>query len=377
VQVARAQEQIDKAPSLNMAMSYVAAALDSLNDSHTFFKTPARPYRHDYGFRSQMIGDRCFVTHVRPQSDAEAKGLKPGHEILAINGFRLARESLWRVVYVYNELRPQLGLRLNLKDLMGEEVQLDVLAQTTPIMGGGQRGGADLWDVIREVENENHLMRGEFGAVEGDIEILKLRRFDFDHSDLERVIDKARARKAMILDLRGNPGGHAEDLKALVGSLFSKDVKIGDLVGRDKTEPMIAEAHDTPFAGKLVVLVDSLSGSSSEVLARVVQLEKRGVVMGDRSSGSVMVAAHYTHQISVSMSAAVFYGTSVTDADLIMTDGRSLEHTGVVPDELIVPTAADLLEGRDPVLAHAIETLGGRMSPREAGKMFPYEWSRL
>jgi C-terminal processing protease CtpA/Prc len=63
-----------------------------------------------------------------------------------------------------------------------------------------------------------------------------------------------------------------------------------------------------------------------------------------------------------------------TEADVIMTDGKSLEHAGVTPDELMRPTPADLAAGRDPVLARAVEMLGGTLDPASAGKIFPIEW---
>jgi len=72
--VAEAKQQIAKSPSFNMAISHIAAALDVLNDSHTFFLPPQHAYHHSYGLQYQIIGNRCFVTQVRPGSDADSKG---------------------------------------------------------------------------------------------------------------------------------------------------------------------------------------------------------------------------------------------------------------------------------------------------------------
>jgi len=152
--VAAAKVEIDKAESLNRAMSHVAGLLDSLNDSHTRFLVPLRPYRHDYGWRWLMVGDRCLITQVRPGTDAEAKGLRPGDEVLAVNGFGVGRDSLRKIEYVFKSLRPQPGLRLVLKDLAGAERQLDVMAHAETIVGSGRGGTQDIGDMIRAVEDQ-------------------------------------------------------------------------------------------------------------------------------------------------------------------------------------------------------------------------------
>jgi carboxyl-terminal processing protease len=202
--------------------------------------------------------------------------------------------------------------------------------------------------------------------------VLKIPEFFYDADTVYNLGEKIRNDKALIIDLRGNPGGSVDTLKYLLGMFFDKDLKMCDRVGRKKTSPeIIKHEHHIYFPGKLIVLVDSESASASEIFARVIQLEQRGTVIGDLSSGYVMEAEDFSF-----FSSGVDYGAEITVANLIMSDGKSLEHHGVKPDEMLVPQPADIESGRDPVLSHAAEELGVTITPEVAGKLFPYEWPK-
>jgi C-terminal processing protease CtpA/Prc len=375
--IEKARAAIANATSNAELVLQIEAILEALDDSHTSFIPPGDPIHPDYGWRFQLIGSRCFVTEVRPKSDAKAKGLEPGDEVLTIDGFTPSRESLNKMEYFFNVLQPQSGLRVVLRDPSGKIRQVDVMAQVRQakaILDLDDVTGGDPWKLRLENEDQQRLNRPRYKELGKELMILKLPLFSTTEGDiLPNIIEKARDHNYLIVDLRGNPGGAEPILRDLLGRMFQGEVKIADRITREGTQPLAADGtRQKTFTGRLIVLVDSRSASASELFARVIQLEKRGVILGDRTSGSVMEAHLYLHTTGI---APVFtYGTSVSIADLIMSDGKSLEGTGVIPDETILPTAADLANGRDPVLARAAEMAGVMLSPKEAGDLFPYEW---
>ncbi len=384
--VAQTKLKIDAADRFDTAVLHIAALVDSLNDSHTTLFPPRKVLnspaavanwrallqltdkRHDYGWRSQIIGERCFITHVLPGSDAEKKALHVGDELLSMNGYRPERASIQRAEYIFNVLRPQDELKVEVIDPTSIKKQLTVAAKVQQIMPMSQlEQGQRAIHRAEDLERMSKPRLAEFGD---DLAILKLPDFYLEFDAVQGWIDKARKHKALIIDLRDNPGGAEETLKHMLGGIFDHEVKMGDRVMRNDRKPLMAKPLHS-FEGKIVVLIDSNSLSAAEIFSRVVQIEKRGVVMGDRSGGSVMETRYHPYQL---FGSSTYYGVSITQADLVMADGKSLEHVGVTPDEVMIPAASDLARGLDPVLAHAADSLGVKLTPEQAGKLFPYEW---
>jgi carboxyl-terminal processing protease len=220
-----------------------------------------------------------------------------------------------------------------------------------------------------------HFDRQRYYDIGDDLLIWKMPNFEIEENQVDEVMSKVRKHKALILDLRGNPGGYSLTLQRLAGYFFDHDVKIAELKGRKEMKPLQAKTRgDKTFNGQLVVLVDSRSASAAEIFSRLMQLEKRGIVIGDRTAGAVMQSLAFPHESGTDVVA--LWGVSITNADVIMSDSKSLEKVGVNPDELLLPTAADLAAGRDPVLARAAQLVGAKLDPAKAGGLFPIEWRK-
>lgn len=372
---------LKQAPTLGEAFHVIAGYLSGLHDSHTYFVPPEISYRFDYGFLMRMIGDRCFVAEVRPDSDAAAK-IHPGDEILKLGAFTVDRKDFSDLEYYLNSLAPQGALELLLRDPTGatrnEQVRTKFLPAPKVVDLTFAAGDAGFWNLILQQESRSHFLRQRWVEV-GDTFIWKNPAFNMTPADTDTIMGKADKHAALVIDLRGNPGGVVDTLTYLVGCFFDHEVRIADPVGRKHEKPMMAKPHGKPFRGKVFVLVDSGSASASELFARTMQLNHRATVVGDLSAGAVMESKIYPFQIGVTGAndLLVFYAASITHDDLIMTDGKSLESVGVSPDVLILPSGRDLAANRDPALAQAAQLAGARLDPAAAAKLFPFEWAPL
>ena len=369
--------RLNSSQTINDSFRVIAAFLLTLKDSHTFFQPPMRANHSTLGYEMEMVGDHCLITHVRPGTDAATK-LHVGDQVLAMDGFTIKRADFHNMRYFLETLSPAPAERLDLQGPTGERRQETIRALVRPgkrILDVTGEDGGDFWDLVRADEESDRLNRERY-AEKGNTLIWKMPSFEVSQDNVDTMFSKARKHQALVLDLRGNPGGSEDTLKDMLSHVFDHDIKLGDRVSRKDTKPLPVKTRgNSAFTGKLIVLVDSQSASAAELFARVVQLEKRGQVIGDQSAGAVMEARDYNE--SEGADTKVFYGLSVTSANLLMTDGKSLENTGVVPDETLLPTASDLADGKDPVLAHAITLAGFTLDSAAAGNLFPFEWPSL
>lgn len=371
----KAEQDIETANSLSHMFGIIGQTVADLGDSHTRFIPPSRAAEFEYGWRMRPVGDRAYVFAVKPGSDAEAKGLKVGDAVISVNGRAIGRKDVGTFRYIYFSLRPVAQMRLVVQSPGGQPRTIDI---QTKIVQKEKRvrdftQGEDVWDYIREIEDAAEMHRF-FWTADNGVFVWSVPSFIGDVDDFKQMAARFSNYKAVVFDLRGNPGGQENALASLLGFVLDHDVTIAERRGRGKPKkPLVAKTQgEKAFKGKVVVVVDGDSGSSAELFARVIQLEKRGVVIGDRSAGAVMEAKLYSREMGAEFS--IFYGLMITESDLIMADGQSLEGTGVVPDEVLLPTAQDLVAGRDPVLAKAVFLAGGLILPEEAAKQFPYIW---
>lgn len=164
---------------------------------------------------------------------------------------------------------------------------------------------------------------------------------------LDEVFQDCAGCQTLIIDLRGNIGGVGALALGLAKRLMSHDGSLGELRYRDRKESYkFPGAGDQAFKGKVIVLIDAKSASSSELFAAGLQDAGRAAVIGTRSAGAVLLSLIKPLPTGGSMLYPI--------ADVFTPKGTRLEGRGVIPDIEVKMRRQALTEGRDLVLEAAI-----------------------
>lgn len=169
---------------------------------------------------------------------------------------------------------------------------------------------------------------------------------------VEAAMDDLRAQgmTALVLDLRGNPGGVGAMSVPVARLLLAKPGSLGKLRFRDFEQEFKVEAGQDAFTGPVVLLVDEGTASTSEIFAAGLRDLGRVTIVGGRASAGAALPS----VIEELAGGAVL---QYVVGDYQSPKGTIVEGIGVVPDVIVPETRADFAAGKDPVLEAAIGQL--------------------
>jgi carboxyl-terminal processing protease len=322
--------------------------VNKVGDSHTRYSPPQLNVVPSFGFKARAVGDEVMVVAVTKNGPADKGGVKTGDKILALNGRRVTRDNVQDTLFFYSRLRPVSMLVVDfVRDGNQDRLQIQPTFRREPAI----RRIDDISDYYRDVvEAENDASENpfEYGNI-GGIGYVKLTRFTGTLPEV--VMWKIKDAKAVIVDLRGNPGGNTEILKQMTGFFDRQNTPIADLVGRKKTEKLVSKPQRVYFDGPLVILVDAGSASASEIFAYHMQRIGRAVVIGDKTMGAVSAADFI--QEHVGAYTTTDFGLLLTTSKVVFPDGKSIEKVGVVPEVMCLPKQEELATAKDMCLSRA------------------------
>ncbi len=303
----------------------------------------------DPGLLVRIIEGKPTITRVRPGSSAAGAGLRPGFVVTHIGGRALASlppsgralrpvEERFRLRQLAaRRLAGLVGSRVSLRCLDENDRPLDVMLERDPPVARAIQV-LNMSPVVPEVTSRQV---GDAGIVSFNVFLLQPVL-----AQVQKAIDQFRARgdKAIIIDLRGNPGGIGAMVIPLAARLSATPLTLGTIVYRDFSNVLATTASlgIKPFTGQVIILTDEGTASTSEIFAAGLQEAKRAVVVGDTSAGAALGSI-----IEELPGGAV---VQIPVADFKTPKGASIEGRGVQPDRRVFETRAGLLAGHDVVL---------------------------
>jgi carboxyl-terminal processing protease len=251
-------------------------------------------------------GKGMFLVNVLPDSPAEQGGLHSGEYIVGINGASCVNMTTDEAARV-------------LRGLPGSHVKLEIQGTAD----GDLRQG----DFVRRAVEVKSIPAAQIVDRQRGIAYIRMTAFQ---ATSPRELDAALSRlsregmRAVIWDLRGNPGG----LLSAATSVLDRFIDSGVLVstrGRslDQNSSISASPH-TKYNIPMVLLVDENSASASEIVAGAIHDHKRGTIVGRTTFGKWCVQS-------------IFYmpngaGLRLTTAKFFSPRGHNFSEIGVRPD---------------------------------------------
>jgi carboxyl-terminal processing protease len=175
---------------------------------------------------------------------------------------------------------------------------------------------------------------------------------------LERAMDDLHHCRGVVLDLRGNTGGIAALVMGASGFFVTEPVSLGSMTTRAGTLQYRANPRRSnrqgetrsPYAGKLAIVVDGTSASTSEIFAKGMRDIGRARLFGDTTAGQALPAT-----LSRLPNGDLLLHVI---ADFHSPNGTRLEARGVIPDTIVSLRRSDLLSKVDAPLAAALRWVG-------------------
>ena len=281
----------------------------SLNDPHSnylspkMYKTLMEQTEGSFAGIGVVMGidneQKIHIVGIMENSPGQKAGLQEGDEILAVDGVPVTQMAFDEVAA---HVRGQAGTDVVLT-IMRDNANQDITIT---------RDNIKLKTVGHKMLDNNI----------GYIQIVSFsedtaNEFNEAYNDL-----KNQGMKALVLDLRNNPGGLLTTCVEIAKKLVPKGeiVSIVDKQGNKETYSSSLEAPEYP----LVVLINKNSASASEILSGAIQDTKAGTIIGNTSygKGSVQTILPMFEDDAVKLTIAKYYTPS----------GRSIDGTGITPD---------------------------------------------
>jgi carboxyl-terminal processing protease len=314
--------------------------MQALGDEHSSYMDPEGFEQATDSLEGEYEGIGAYVdttteyltiTSPMPGSPAERAGLKPGDQVMAIDGE-------------------------DMTGLPGEAVRLKIIgpAGTTVHMTIKRDGEADLleFDIVREkIELESS--SGEL--LENGIAYIQVTTFGTQTTpELLATLNELMAQNpsGIILDLRNNGGGFLQTSTEVTSQFVDEGVVLYEQYGNGErtTYEVMPGGLATDRNIPMIVLINEGSASASEIVAGALQDLGRAELVGVTSYGKGSVQ----NWIELSGGNGA---VRITVAKWLTPSERTIHNVGLTPDHVVEMTDEDRLAGRDPQLDKAVELL--------------------